>query len=180
MFMDKKEILENLFDKKVIKVLKLFINNPSEDYYLREISKLTRVPPATVFRILKQLQDMDLIREEKNKHLKTYWFNSHNAKFLIDLLEDKTSAIQEFTQFISGVSGVQMAVMHGREEKDKASILVIGEAIDENALREKIVDIKQRYKFNIIHLLLLPDQYEQMVSMGLYPGQKKTLYRKNN
>ncbi|MCF7865976.1 helix-turn-helix domain-containing protein [Candidatus Woesearchaeota archaeon] len=178
--MEKKEILENLFDKKIIKVLKLFINNPSEDYYLREIAKLTRVAPASVHRILKTLMSADIIREEKNKHLKTYWFNSNNSKFLIDLLEDKTSAIQEFTQFISSVSGVQMAVMHGREEKDKASILIMGDELDKDSIREKVVDIKQRYKFNIIYLVLLPDQYEQMVSMGLYPGQKKILYRKNN
>lgn len=176
--MDKKEILEKLFDKKMIKVLKLFINNPDEEYYLREIAKMTRVPPATVFRILKTLKDLELISELKVKHLKTYEFNPENSSFLIDLLEDKTSALQEFTQFISGVSGVDMAVLHGKEEKEKASILIIGDNIDGDAIREKIVDIKQKYKFNIIHLVVLPNQYQQMVSMGLYPGRKQTIYDK--
>ncbi|MCF7871466.1 helix-turn-helix domain-containing protein [Candidatus Woesearchaeota archaeon] len=176
--MDKKDILESLFDKKMIKVLKLFINNSSDEYYLREIAKLTRVPPATVHRILGTLLKLDLISEIRVKHLKTYRFNPENSAFLIDLLEDKTSAIQEFIQFISGVLGVQMAVLHGKEEKDKASILIMGDDIDKDSIREKIVDIKQKYKFNIIHLVLLPEQYEQMVSMGLYPGQKKILFSK--
>jgi hypothetical protein len=45
--MDKKRIVEALFDKKIIKILRLFINNPDKTYYLREISRITKVPPAS-------------------------------------------------------------------------------------------------------------------------------------
>jgi len=177
--MDKKQVIETLFDKKVIKVLSLFINNPSEEYYLREIAKITKVPPASVYRILKMMLHLELLLEYKTKHLKTYVLNQKNSSFLIDLLEDKKSAIQEFKEFISSVSGVDMVVLHGREEKDKASILVIGQNPDIDAIRVKIVEIKEKYNFNIIHLVLSSEQYSQMLSMGLYPGQKIVLFSKN-
>lgn len=174
--MEKKQIIETLFDQKVIKILRLFINNPLEEYYLREIAKITRVPPASTYRILNNMLDLELIEEHKNKHLKTYTLNEPNTRIFSELLEDKRSAIQEFTDFIKTVRGVDLVILHGKEEKDKASMLVVGSDIDREAIRVNTLEIKEKYKFNIIHLILAPDQYEQMLSMGLYPGKKVVLY----
>ena len=178
--MDKRKVLETLFDPKIIKVLKLFINNPDSEYYLREVSRLTRVSPATTYRILKMMKSLELVYEERTKHLKTYYLNQKNASIFKDLLEDKTSAIQEFTEFIKQAPGVSMAVQHGLEERNKASVLVVGENIDQEAIRERVVDIKERYSFTIIYLVLDPGQYEQMLSMGLYSGRKKVLFSKSD
>lgn len=174
--MDKKKVIESLFDPKIIKILRLFINNPSDEYYLREIAKLTRVPPASTYRILKNLLELELLEELKNKHLKTYKLNEENTRMFADLLEDKRSAIQEFTDFIKQIEGVEIVILHGKEEKDKASLLVVGSDIDRDTIRVKTLEIKEKYKFNIIHLILAPDQYEQMLSMGLYPGKKVVLF----
>lgn len=176
--MDKKKILEGLFDKKLITVLRLFINNGGEQYYLREIEKLTKVPATTVYRILGVMKELELINETKVKHLKTYKLNVDNASFLINLLEDKTSALQEFIDLIKHMDGIEQVVLHGKEEKDKASILIIGDYVDQESLRTKIVEIKEKYDFNIIHLVLSADQYDQMQSMGLYPGKKVNLFKK--
>lgn len=174
--MDKKQVLETLFDKKVIKVLRLFINNPENEYYLREIAKVTKVPPATTFRILGTMKDLELITERRQKHLKTYRLNPENTSMFSSLLEDKQSALQEFTEFIKTQPEVELAVLHGKEEKDKASVLIVGESMNQEAIRLKSVEIREKYGFNIIYLLLSSYQYDQMVNMGLYPGKKVILW----
>ena len=175
--MDKKKVIETLFDKKIIKILRLFVNNPERQYYLREIARMTKVPPASTHRIIMQLKELELIIEYKDRYLKTYAANEQNLKIFSGFLEDKKSAIQEFAEFIKTIEGVEMALQHGKEERDKVSVLIVGDGIDQIMIRDKTNEIKEKYKFNIIYLLLSPMQYEQMASMGLYPGKKIILWQ---
>ena len=39
-------------------------------------------------------------------------------------------------------------------------------------------EIKQKYNFTINQMTIDKSQYEQMSSMGLYPGSKKVLFKK--
>lgn len=174
--MDKKKVVEALFDKKIIKLLRLFINNSERPYYLREISRITKVPLASTHRIIQQLKELELIIEHKDKYLKTYSANVKNLEMFSGLLEDKKSAIKEFSDFISSVEGVNVVILHGEEEKDKASVLVVGEGIDQTLIRDKTNELKEKYKFNIIYLIVTQGQYDQMLSMGLYRGRKVVLY----
>ncbi|MCC7574329.1 helix-turn-helix domain-containing protein [Candidatus Woesearchaeota archaeon] len=174
--MDKKKIIETLFDKKIIKILRLFINNSDKTYYLREISRITKVPPASTHRILQQLKDLELVQETKDRYLKTYSSIKQNIDLFSGLLEDKKSALKEFSDFIANVKGVNTVILHGEEEKDKASLLIVGEELDQTIIRDKTNEIKEKYKFNIIYLILAPTQYEQLSSMGLYRGRKVILY----
>ena len=176
--MDKRKVVESLFDPKVIKILRHFINNPGQKYYLREVAKVTKVSPATTYRIIKNMKELELVDEEKIKHLKLYVLNEKNAAPFFELLEDKRSALQEFSEFISSVEGVKLVVLHGKEEKDKASVLIVGLNIVQDSIRQKVVELRQKYAFNLIYLVLDPGQYEQMVSMGLYPGKKVQLFPK--
>lgn len=177
--MEKRKVVETLFDQKIIRVLRLFINNPTQKYYLREVAKVAKVPAATTYRIIKTMKELELIDEEKIKHLKLYTLNEKNAAPFFELLEDKRSALQEFSDFISGVEGVQLVVLHGKEEKDKASVLIVGINIGNEVIREKVVELRQKYNFNLIYLVLDPSQYDQMVSMGLYPGKKIQLFSRS-
>jgi DNA-binding transcriptional regulator GbsR (MarR family) len=174
--MEKKKVIETLFDKKIIKILRLFINNPEKAYYTREIARITKVPLASVHRVMQQLKALELVKENKDKYLKTFISEKRNLEIFSSLLEDKKTAIKEFAEFLSSVEGVSMAIQHGEEEKDKASILVVGEGIDQTLIRDKTNEIKENYKFNIIYLIVTQIQYDQMLSMGLYRGKKIVLY----
>jgi len=174
--MDKKQVLERLFDKKIIKILRLLINNPDREFYLREIAKLTKVPPATTFRIVKMLKELELIQEKKNRYLKLYSANQKNLAMFTELLEDKSAALKEFVEFVSKLQGVIQIILHGEEGKDRASIFIIGANSDHEAINAKVVEIKERFAFSIIHTFLSPDQYAQMSSMGLFSGKKVNLF----
>ncbi len=174
--MDKKLVLEKLFDKKMIKVLRLLINNPGREFYLREMSKITKVSPATTYRIVKTLKELELVQEKKNKYLKLYSANQKNLSIFQDLLEDKSAALKEFVEFVSKMQGVKQVILHGDEEKDKASIIIVGEGSSQEQISSKVVEIKERFAFNIIYMFLSPDQYSQMSSMGLFSGNKVVLF----
>ncbi len=176
--MSNKEILEGLIDENILKVLKVFINNPDQKFYLRELAKKARVPPATTYRILRKLLKLDLIVESNVKKFKFYGLHESNADFLVDILADRKNAVQAFVDLIKNDPGISLVVLHGREEKTKANILVIGEDVDQDLVRSAALEVRQKFGFNIIHLTLDPEQYNQMSSMGLYPGKKIILYGK--
>lgn len=171
-----REVLEALLPSSTLKILKLFINNEDQKYYLREIAKLTKVPPASTFRIVNNLVDQEILIIDYIKKFKLYRFNPDSARFLINILQDRKSAVVEFVNSIKEFDGVQMVVLHGQEDKNRANVLVIGNNMDVDSIKRNSVYIGEKYKFNIILLTLVPEQYNQMASMGLYPGKKKILY----
>ncbi len=171
-----REILEALLPPSTLKILKLLINNEDQRYYLREMARQTRVPPASTFRIVQHLVAHKIVNVEQIKRFKLYSFNSESGNLLVDVLQDRKSAVVEFINSIKEFDGVQMVVLHGNEDKTRANILVIGNDMDLESIKRNAVYISDKFKFNIILLTLEPDQYNQMSSMGLYPGKKKILF----
>ncbi|HHE36515.1 MAG TPA: hypothetical protein ENL16_01725 [Candidatus Woesearchaeota archaeon] len=179
--MSPKNIVEEFFDRKVLAVLKLFLSSEGkEQFYLREISRRARVPVATTFRILQKLKELGVIEETIIKKTKLYSLsNNRNTRLLAELLEEKKTVIQEFVEAVSRLPGVEMLIRHGTESKDKTNILVIGTNVDEKAVKSKVGEIKDKYNFNIIELILEPPQFSQMSSMGLFPGKKVILWERS-
>jgi len=175
-----REVLESLLPRSTLKILRLFINNADQKYYLREISKLTKVPAASTYRILQTLVDEEIILIEHIKKFKLYKFNQEAPRFLINILQDRKSAVTEFINTIKSFDGLQLVVLHGPEEKNRANVLVIGNNMDEESIKRNALYIGEKYKFNLILLTLAPEQYNQMSSMGLYPGKKRILYEVKN
>ena len=171
-----RDVLEALLSPSTLKVLRLFINNDEQTYYLREVATLTRVPPASTFRIMQLLVEIDIIRMQPIKRFKLYSLNTETRSFLYDILEDRKSAVVEFVNSIKEFDGVDMVVLHGKEDKDRANVLVIGTNLDVDSIKRNGLYISEKFHFNIILLTLTPDQYNQMSSMGLYPGKKKILF----
>jgi len=177
--MAEKSILEGLFDEKILKVLKLFILNPEDEFYVREVAKRTRVPLATSFRILQKLVILNLLREIKIKHYKAYRLEENkDTQFLESILTTARSAIDEFVEQCSKLRNVQEIIQHGKETKDRVSLLIIGKNLDTEAIKQIVGSIKDKFNFSIMQLPVEPEQFNQMSQMGLYPQKKVTLYPK--
>ena len=115
-------LLEQLFDKKKMNVIKQFLAQPEREWTLVEVAKSSRVPNATTYRILNKLLALELIQETKIKHLKTYKLaESNTAKYLGKILETGDSALDAFADLIKSVPGIQQVVTHGKQEKNKAN-----------------------------------------------------------
>ncbi len=177
--MEPAKLLEGLFDRKKMGIIKYLLDHPEQEFGVRELAKAARVPPATTHRILQVLVKMELVETRRIRQLKLYRLSQNKATaFLDDLLAVKKSAIEEFLEGVKGVPGVQEVLQHGKATKEKVSLLVVGENVDTATLSRLVGEIKDRYKFTILQMTLSPQQYEQMSSMGLYAGEKEVLFRR--
>jgi DNA-binding IclR family transcriptional regulator len=65
-------IFEELVDVKLLKILKLFLRNKESHFHLNKISADSKVPVATVFRIIPHLVELNLIEQISIGKLKIY------------------------------------------------------------------------------------------------------------
>jgi hypothetical protein len=171
------EVLESLFDKKILKIIQFFLKYDDKEFYLRELSNITRVPPATTFRILNKLVLLNILNVREIKTAKLYKLSSDKTvDFLKSIME--VDVVQLFCEEASKMSNVDEILLIGKKEKLKANVLVLGQNINTNDMKLLTGEIKQKYNFTINQMTIDKAQYEQMSSMGLYPGSKKVLFKK--
>lgn len=177
--MASEKLLESLFDKKILSILRMFLNRKEQKLTLKEISKYSKVPLASTFRIVNRLVELELVAVDKIKHLKIYTLAENDkTRYLESMIKEHKTIMEEFINMITNVPGIREVIMHGKPEKDKANVLIIGENIESSSIRQAVVAIKENHNFTITHLVLDEDQYNQMAAMNLYSGKKETLLQK--
>ncbi len=177
--MDNVKILEELFDNKVLKVIKFFLVNKDKEFYLQEISKQVDVPIATVFRMIKKLKELKIIDEIKIKKFKLYkCADNDTIRFLESFIKEGKRIIDNFVGSVSRLDNVEEIILYGNETEDKANVLLIGNGINSNGVKKICAEFKEKYNYNISALALARDQYEQMSSMGLYSSKKRSLFKR--
>lgn len=177
--MQKIELVRGLMDNKKLAVLDVLFN-AHEEMYLGEIAKQSKVPVASVFRILKELVKFELVKVNQIKRLKLYGVD-RNEKTLFwgNLLKKGVQVLDDFISIVKEIPGLQEVMLHGEEMKDRANLLLIGENLDEGVLKKAVSDIKDKYGFTITYLPLTLLQYKQMSAMGMYGEKKKVVWSKS-
>ena len=177
--MENLKILESLFDKKKLKVLKLFLQEKDKEFYLREVAKSTGVSIATTFRIIQKLASLNLIDVIIINKFKLYKLaQNDNTQFLESFLKEGKRIVQYFVEEIKKLPSVEAVILHGKETEEKANVLLIGEGINANEVKRICGLIKEQYNFTVSALSLTKEQFAQMSTMGLYSGEKKVLFKK--
>jgi ACT domain-containing protein len=74
--------------------------------------------------------------------------------------------------------GLHAIVLHGEEAKDRANVLLIGNNINSDKIKEICGEIKEEQGFIISPLTLTAEQYDAMSKMGLYSGKKNILFER--
>ena len=173
--METGDVLATLFDQKIVSIIKLFLRDDSKQYYLREIAKLTKVSPASTYRILKRLVDLQVLKVTEIKTAKLYSLEAgKTVDFLKSILE--VDVVQAFVDQVKEVKGVEELYLYGKKEKSKATLFIVGSEIDNTNIKQIISDFKTRYSFNILDHFFTKDQYEKV--QGLFSESKKLLYKK--
>lgn len=176
--MEPQEILGELFDNKILAILRFFLKNDNDEYYLREISRNTKVSPASTYRILNKLVKMNVLLVNEIKTAKLYTLEKNKTvDFLKSLVE--VDIVQFFVEQASKIEAIEEILLLGTRSKNKANVLVLGNNVDSSQVKLLCGEIKEKYDFTINQMILAREQYEQMSAMGLYPGNKKVLYRKS-
>jgi hypothetical protein len=175
--MEPQEILESLFDNKILAILKFFLKNKNGEYYLREISRITKVSPASTYRILNKFVEINVLKVREIKTAKLYTLESNKTtEFLKSILE--VDVVQYFVEKVFLLGNVEEILLLGAKTKNKANILILGSGIDTAKVKLLCGEIKEKYNFTINQMTLAREQFEQMSAMGLYPGSKKVLYKR--
>ncbi|HIH43432.1 TPA: winged helix-turn-helix transcriptional regulator [Candidatus Woesearchaeota archaeon] len=177
--MQRVDILEQLFDSKVLKILRLFYADEKAEFYLREIAKKTGIAVATTFRIVNKLAKLGIIETIAIKKFKLYKLDDNeHTRFLGQFIRKEKQALQVFITRAKLIEGLQTIVLQDREEKDRAYIILIGANIDQVKVKELCAAIKTEFNFMITELILGEEQFKQMDSMSLFPGKKQVMYQR--
>jgi len=178
-YMNKQQLVRSLFDNKILNVLDIFIENPDNEFFLKEVSEQSRVSLTSCYRIVRKLLKLKLVKEVKVSRFVVYQLNpSDHTTFLESIIVEEKHHLDDFIDRIKDTSGVSQIILHGVETKDKANILIIGENLNLATFKPVIADFRLNKRFTISALTLDSAQYEQMSEMGLYSGRKKVLFGK--
>ena len=71
-------VFSGLVDKKVLRVLAVFLNNPRELFHINKVSKKAKVPLATTFRIINNLVSFNILSVQKISKFKIYKLADNN------------------------------------------------------------------------------------------------------
>src|SRR3989338_6621871 len=117
------DILEELFDKKVLDLIRLFFSEHQKDFYLRELAKETKVSLASTFRIVQRLAKLGLIEQKDvGGKFKVYRLaDNENTRFLGQVVKREKQALQVFVTRAKLLEGLNTIYLQGTEEKDRAN-----------------------------------------------------------
>lgn len=168
------EELSKLFDKKTLSVLNEL---PGKNFIgVREISRKTTLPVATVFRIFQKLEKAGLLNKENLGTATAYRVNpGHKLYGMLDKLLQKKHPLDVFTEIISKEKTENVLLMD--EGENRASIMVIGEV--KAAKASEVADaIKKEFGFSIKALTLTQAQLENMEALNMRPVPKRVLFKR--
>ena len=172
----RREILMSIIDEKIGKILDKLFQNPKKGYYLSELSEESGVSLSSTYRILKKLLKLKIVREEIVGPIKMYYLSKNPQTSLLgELINPGKSVIKIIREFFSNIIGIERIVSYGRISSDKATLLLIGKSIDTSEVEKRKEKLKHE-GILVNHIILTPEQYEQMSILGLYPGEKKEIW----
>jgi len=79
------KIIRELIDEKLLRILKVFLNDPLELHHIQDISNQSKVPLATTFRAINKLTELSILEVKTISKLKLYKMNKKYVKELEQL-----------------------------------------------------------------------------------------------
>ena len=156
------QILEKIFDKKTVRIVKELLDNPTI-FYLRDISKKTKVSLATTYRIIQKLADANLVEKQKIGKFIQYKVKKGNTyEELFALINGKD--IDPISLFKSKIKEKYNANFKIYNTKD-GKIFLISNSIDK--ITEIIQSIEEETQTKLNILKVTEEQFKQMRMMSL-------------
>ncbi len=173
--MEDSKFLGELFDKKLMAIISLFLENKSTQFYLREVASKCQVSPTTTYRIINRLVQLGILNVNTINRFKFYQLSDNER---VKLLENLTSKdpIERFVSLIKDISGIKTMLLYGDRQPEYANIIIIGEA-NRDEVHRAAERVKSEFGFSVRHLSFSLEQFDQMSAMGLYPQRKKVLWK---
>jgi predicted transcriptional regulator with HTH domain len=150
-----RDTLKSLFSSSIrADLLALLLNNPDEQFYVREIATLIRKNPSGVKRELDNLEKMGIVVSKKVANLK-YFHAEKNSPLFSELksLIAKSLGAPGALKALLKTSGCKLAFIYGQyaqnEESNDVDVFIVGGGLMSS---DGVKDIEERFgkKINIM------------------------------
>ncbi len=172
------EILKDLFDEKIIKIINLFIENSEKKYFLTDVANLTKVNITTTFRILNKLAEKGFLRTQIIGKVRFYQLDQNEkTKELMKLLKKDEDPLQKFIETIASHPRSKKVILESKEG-NSAKLLVVGDFLPQERLNKIVQEIKDKYNFKISYVELSENQYAKLKEFKNYNLEQKIIWER--
>lgn len=160
-----------LFSRTIRKLLSVFVTNPKDRFYLRQLCVLTSISPRPVQLALRKLENTGILKSQKEANIKFYFLNKQSPIYPeIKGIILKTEAVGEvIRKVLKNLKDIQCAFIYGSVAKDKEragsdiDICIIGK-VNLNALSSLTSLIEERLKREISFVTFSPKEWKNAIA----------------
>jgi DNA-binding MarR family transcriptional regulator len=173
------ELLQELFDEKIVKILSIFAKDPDRKFYLTEVTKITNVNVSTTFRILNSLVKKEFVRSVIIGRTRFYHLNNNDkTQKIISLLKfekKETNDLIDFVERMKTISRIKKIILQSKE-KNSAKVILIGDYIPMDRVLRCAQDVKAKNGYDIQYVELTQRQFDGLYNINEFKKNGKVLY----
>jgi len=177
------DLLKQLFDEKIVKILGVFSKYPDRKFYLTEITKLTKVNVSTTFRILNKLVEKEFIKSMVIGRTRFYQLNNNEkTQKVVKILQfggeratSSSDPINDFIEKIKTVGRVKKVIVKSKDSSH-ASLILVGDFIPVERVQRIVSEIQTKKKYDIEFVELSQRQFEGLYSLSEFKRVGKVIY----
>lgn len=164
-------MLEKLFTSRTrVKILNLFMMNPGQDFFLREISRLTHENINAIRRELKNLEDLGLLKSKKQGNMKYFSINTEYPIYpeLRSIIMKNEGVSKSLRELLAEIGDIELAFIYGSfasGEADKGSdldLFLVG-SVDEDQLLREISKLEGDINREINYVIFSRQEFKERV-----------------
>jgi hypothetical protein len=166
------EVLENLFgSKEKTRMLRFFLQNPEQEYQLKEIAKRNMLVPK---RVKKELDNLTKIRfiQKRTKKGKIFYILNLNFVFYPELKnlvsKDNIYPQSKSLSRIKDIGAIKLAVISGafiNYHKSKADMILVGDGISRAKLRNLMNALEAEIGKEVDFVLMSGEEFKYRLNM---------------
>lgn len=148
-------MLEQLFGSRTrVKLLRLFLSQPQEEYYVRELTRRMNEQINSIRRELSNLEDMGILVAEEREGKKYYKVNQEHVMFLelrALFLKGRFTMEKSFVTAIKDLGKVKLMLLTGQFIHDTSvpvDLFMVGE-VNRTKLEVLLQKFKEQFGFDI-------------------------------
>ncbi len=169
------DVLREIFDKKIISIINLLLDNSTRNFSLSEISSESDVNIATSLRILDKLVRNDIVELSYMSKSKFYSLKQSEKTLTLQKMLKKDDHISEFVDKIKLDLRIKKIILETKNSNG-AKLLIVGNSISKEKINSIAEEIKTKYNFRIQFVELAEKQFSEMEKLGLYNLDKKVIW----
>jgi len=173
------DLLAGLLDEKLIRIMKVFIKNSDKKFYLSEIAKISKVNPASTFRILNKLVKEEFVKAAVIGKVRMYKLSSEErARSLSKILkEDDSDPLKKFVDKIKMIPRISLVLLDSKTT-NSAKVIVVGEYSSKERIETLANEVNDSCNFKIEFVEINVRQFKELRSLKTFDLNKKILYKK--